>query len=194
VLSSITKYLLQYHRVAIPNVGTIEIVQQPAELNFVDRLLFPPKYIAQLRKEPVITDHQLNYLASAGNTNKEVAREELEVLGEKIRRKIDKDSFHWNGIGLLSHDVSSFPVESLLLEPVTAEKVKRENAEHNVLIGDQEIVSRQQSTSHALSIRKKRPMIVTIGWIVLALALAAIIYFLVSGNFSIYSSGSRMKP
>lgn len=185
---------MQYHRVAIPNVGTIEIVQQPAELNFVDKLIFPPKYIAQLKKEPVITDHQLNYLASANKTDKQTVREELDVLGEKIRRKIEVDSFHWNGIGQLSAGVTSFPVESLVMGPVTAEKVKRENAEHNVLIGDQEIVTRQQSTSHAKSIRKKRPMIITIGWIVLALAVIAIIYLLVSGNFSIYSSGLRTKP
>jgi hypothetical protein len=194
VLSTITKYLLQYHRVAIPNVGTIEIVQQPAELNFVDKLIFPPKYIAQLKKEPVITDHQLTYLASANNTDKQSVREELDVLGEKIRRKIEVDSFHWNGIGQLSAGVTSFPVESLVMGPVTAEKVKRENAEHNVLIGDQEIVTRQQSTSHAKSIRKNRPMIITIGWIVLALAVIAIIYLLVSGNFSIYSSGLKTKP
>jgi hypothetical protein len=194
VLSTITKYLLQYHRVAIPNVGTIEIVQQPAELNFVDKLIFPPKYIAQLKKEPVITDHQLNYLASANKTDKQTVREELDVLGEKIRRKIENDSFHWNGIGQLSAGVTSFPVESLVMGPVTAEKVKRENAEHNVLIGDQEIVTRQQSTSHAKSIRKNRPMIITIGWIVLALAVIAIIYLLVSGNFSIYSSGLMTKP
>jgi hypothetical protein len=41
---------------------------------------------------------------------------------------------------------------------------------------------------------KKIPMIITIGLILLALAVVVMIYLLVSGNFSIYSSGLKTKP
>jgi hypothetical protein len=78
------------------------------------------------------------------------------------------------------------------LQAVPAQKVMRENVQHNVLVGDRE-VSRQATDVVGESF-SRRPLFITIGWIVLGLAVAAIAVVLYLGKFQITSSGLRLHP
>ena len=62
VFNQLTKYLVQYKRVSIPSVGTILLVQQPAQLNVADKIIEPPTVSAELREDVVVPEHQLKYL------------------------------------------------------------------------------------------------------------------------------------
>lgn len=189
----ITQYLLQYKRVTIPHVGTLEIHQQPAELNFVDRLLQPPRYTGVLTKEEVVPNHQLDYFVDASGNTEAGVQVELENLGKKIHRNLSAGPFSWQGLGTIVTGGLPFSLDFQPWEAVKAEKVSREDARHAVLVGDRELLS--GGHDDALPAKaKKRSLVTVIAWILLALGVAAVLWLLYTGRFSITSFGLRSTP
>jgi len=197
VLSLLTKYLLQYRRLSIPNVGTFELVQQSPEFSVVDKLILPPGFHLNWSKNDSLTEHQLSYLAASVQADKEMVREELELFGKRFKTKVEKEPFTWKGIGTIKKEDGSFDIENQLLkidglETVAAQRVMRENAEHSVLVGDRQMTSQQ--VTHTLSREaKKKNYIMLIGWIIFFLALLAIIFILYKNGFNPLSSGLQME-
>jgi hypothetical protein len=197
VLSLLTKYLLQYRRLSIPNVGTFKLVQQPAEFNVVDKLVLPPEFLLNWSHNDSLPEHQLSYLAASVKADKEAVRDELEQFGGKFKTKIEKESLSWKGIGTLKKDNGVVVIEKELLQPeglnaVPAHRILRENVEHSMLVGDQQMTS-QQVTDSLSQGDKKRSYIVIIGWILFALTLLAIVFLLYKNGFNPLSSGLKMK-
>jgi hypothetical protein len=196
VLSLLTKYLLQYRRLSIPYVGTFELVPQSPQFNVVDKLMLPPAYQLNWSNNDFLPEHQLSYLASSVQVDREKLREELEQFGRKFKTKVEKEAFTWNGIGTIRKDNSSLDIENEMLnidglEAVSANRVMRENAEHSMLVGDRQMTSHQ--VAHGLGRDRKKSYIVLIGWILFILTLIAIIFLLYKNGFNPLSSGLRMK-
>ncbi|MGN6399900.1 MAG: hypothetical protein ACTHMD_05570 [Flavisolibacter sp.] len=195
VLSLLTKYLLQYRRLSIPHVGTFELVQQSPEFNVVDKLISPPSFRLNWNNNDVLTDHQLSYLAASFHSNKEKIREELDALGKRIQSNAQKKAFNWNGIAALQADNGKFEVERDLLqldglETVPAHKIIRQNVEHSMLVGDQQMTS-QQMTDAFRKKQKRKSYAVVIGWVLFFLTLVAIIFLLYKSGFNPLASGLR---
>lgn len=197
VLSLLTKYLLQYRRLSIPNVGTFELVQQPAEFNVVDKLVLPPKFLLNWNHNDSLPEHQLSYLAASVKTDKEAVRDELEQFGKKFKTKVERETFSWKGIGTLKKDNDTVVIEKEWLQAdgldaVPAHRILRENVEHSMLVGDQQMTS-QEVTDSLTTSDKKRSYVVIIGWILFILALLAIVFLLYKNGFNPLSSGLKMK-
>lgn len=194
VLPLLTKYLIRYKRVCIPHVGTFEIVQQSPQLNVADKLIIPPSFKARYVEQDSVSEHQFNFFA-ASNEEKEKIKQDLFAFGERLKNKISRSSFYWNGLGTLhykSNRVVFEPEEIQLssLQPVPAEKVLRENVQHNVLVGDHEMTSDQ--VNEVLTKEEyKRPWFIIAGWIIFILAVIAIIIFLYLKNFQTASTGMQ---
>lgn len=191
----LTKYLLQYKRVSIPSVGTIQLVQQPAQLNVADKLILPPSYNAEFRNEDHVPDHQLNFLASLLNKERENIHQSLCEFGHRLKERMNGEGFEWKGIGVIhtSNEGSTvFPGEGL--EPVVAEKVIRQDAEHRVLVGDQQMTSTQIAGLREEVVENKRSVLIIIGWIVLAMSILYIIFILWQGKFRVGAVGSKSSP
>jgi hypothetical protein len=196
VLTLLSKYLLQYKRVCIPNIGTFEIVQHPAQLNVADKLIAPPVYTTRHIGSNDVPEHQFHFFASAGLAKEELAHE-LFVFGERLKRRVQNAPFHWKGFGTLDYTSSelSFQPDEIWLEglqSVPANKVLRENAQHNMLVGDQEMTS-QQVTDVLNQAEYKRPWFIVAGWVLLIVALVAIIIFLYVRNFQTSASGLQTR-
>jgi hypothetical protein len=82
------------------------------------------------------------------------------------------------------------PDEILLgsLPPVTAEKVIRQNVQHSMLVGDREMNS-QQVNEVLARVEYKRPWFITLGWILLIVAVVAILIYLYMHDFQTSSTG-----
>ena len=196
MLSLLTKYLLQYRRLSIPNVGTFELVQQSPQFNVVDKLMLPPAYRLSWSENDSLPEHQLSYLAYSAQADREKVKADLEQFGRRLKTKVEKGVFTWNGIGTLRKDNSVVGIENELLkidglEAVAAHKVMREHAEHSVLVGDRQMTSHQ--VAHRLNSRKGKSYVVLIGWILFLLTLIAIVFLLYKNGFNPLSSGLRMK-
>ena len=110
-----------------------------------------------------------------------------------MRRQIENSPFYWKGLGTLrySSDEMLFEPDDIRLEalqPMTAERVLRKNVQHNVLVGDQEMTS-QQLTKGLPTVEYKSSWFMIAGWILLGLAVIAIILYLYSKNFQTSSTG-----
>jgi hypothetical protein len=195
VLDQLTKYLLQYRRVSIPSVGTIQLVQKPPQLNVVDKVILPPSYSAQIIAEETIPEHQLNFLSATLKEERSGVLRSLTELGERLKARMQSEGFDWKGIGLIRQSGESVFVPAIALEPVPAERVLRQNAEHSVLVGDQHMTSTQiAGWKEGTVIESKRSIFVIIGWILLLLSILFIVFILYQGKFRIISTGSKQAP
>ena len=165
MLNHLTTYLLQYKKVSIPHVGTIQITQRPPQLDVVDKLIQPPSYLVEFRKEEEITDHQIRFLDDVLKKGKDDILNDLRFFGDKLQEKINGPGFEWEGLGTITRSTQSIPLFINALEAIPAQKVMRQDAEHNVLVGDHQMTSTQiaEQRSESEMATKKRSIYVIIG-------------------------------
>jgi len=198
VFPILTKYLLQYKRVSIPHVGSFEIKMGSASLEVVDKKILPPSFITEFSPVDTVSEHQYQYFTTCLKTDEEATANELFSFGQQLKEKIAGEAFRWNGIGTLKKRSGGivFEEDKLHLEcigDVTAEKVIREKASHTVLVGEREHTSEEMTERLQAAPSTDTSYLHTIGWIVLVLAILAIIYFIYTGAFSSLSSGSSWR-
>jgi hypothetical protein len=195
VLNHLTKYLFQYKSVSIPSVGTLQIVQQPPQLNVVDKIILPPSFSVVIRKEEEVSAHQLQYLENIlqrGHTN---ILSDLRFFGDKLQEKINGPGFEWNGLGTITRSTQTIPLMTGALEPVPAERVLRQHVQHSVLVGDQQMLSGTTSDDEIVGEKtSKRSLLVIIGWVLLFFSLLFIAFQLYSGRFRVNGAGSKQAP
>ncbi len=184
---------MHYRRVSLPSVGTIQLVQVPAQLNVADKTIQPPTFSAELKDDATVPDHQLAYLSAALRQDKDSVRQSLNDLGAALKERIEDEGFLWNGIGTIRRS-GKIEMELPALEPLPAERVMRHDAEHMVLRGDQHMTSTEIAGLKEATPGKRRSIFVIIGWIVLVLSLLFIIFILYQGKFRIGASGSKQAP
>ena len=197
VFKQLTNYLLQYRQVSIPSVGTIRLVQQPAQLDVASKIITPPSYTTAINNDETVSDHQLMFLSAALQEEKDHVLKRLSALGQNLQSNMQESGFNWKGIGWIGTSGEAEAVHPAILQPVRAERVMRPDAEHSVLVGDQELTSRHladRKEAGEVVPEKKRSVLMTVGWILLALAILFIVFMLYQGKFRIGATGSRQSP
>jgi hypothetical protein len=174
------------------------MVSQSAALNIADKLFVPPIYITLYHNREFLTDHQLNFFAVYDSSEKETLKKELLNFGMNLKNRIQKESFEWNGFGTLrssSDSIVFVPKKIILstLQPVIAKKVIHEHADHKILVGDRHMTSRQVMNIIKLPVVKKS-VVYLLAWVVLAIAVIALVYLLYSGNFEPGALGLKISP
>lgn len=195
MLEILTKYLHQYQQLYIPYIGSFEVVVQPAKLDFADRLIYPPAFEIRYTEEGSLRDSQLEYLQEEWGADLSTAEKRLQQFGRQLKERLASGSFAWQGLGVLSYQHNRVEFQGMPLvdlAPVEAHKVIREDAQHTVLIGEQEVQSGDAAGYIQEAIRK-RSVLVIIGWILLALAVLFLIFYFYKEGFKPESSGSRVK-
>jgi hypothetical protein len=198
VISILTKYLLQYKRVSIPQVGSFEIKTRNAELNVADKQIAAPIFITEFSSVDAVSEHQYNFFSTSLHLDKSSIANELISFGEKLKEKLSGGPFMWKGLGTLKQRTGQIVFEAeeitlACLNPVAAEKVIRQNASHTVLVGEREHSSEEMTERLQATPSTETSYLHLTGWIVLVLAILAIIYFIYTGSFSSLSSGSNWK-
>src|SRR5215207_6661783 len=97
VLNLLTKYLLQYRTVTIPHVGTIQLIQRPSQLDVADKIIHPPSFSAEIKKEEDVSAHQLNFLNHFLQKAPHFVLEDLKLFGDNLHDKINGPGFEWSG-------------------------------------------------------------------------------------------------
>ncbi|RYZ61463.1 MAG: hypothetical protein EOO14_04985 [Chitinophagaceae bacterium] len=197
MFKQLTNYLLQYRQVSIPSVGTIRLVRQPAQLDVAAKIITPPSYRTEITSGDAVPEHQLAYLSASLGDEKHTVLDRLSVFGQRLQQQLRGDGFDWKGIGLIESDGGQNVITPSGLQPIPAERVLRQDAEHNVLVGDQEMTStqmtgrREEVPSIAVG---KRSLSIIIGWVLLAFAILFIVFLLYQGKFRIGATGSKQSP
>lgn len=196
VLTLLSKYLLQYKKVCIPHVGTFEIIHQPPTLDLGDQVILPPVYSARLVNNNQVPEHQFHYFVSNGVSREDIPQV-LSSFGERLRHRIQNGPFYWKGLGTLqlsSNEVffSADTIRIDALQPVSAQKVLRQNVQHQVLVGDQEMTS-HQITQVLNRAPVARSWYIPVAWVLLVVGVIAILVLLYLKHFSTASTGLQTK-
>ena len=165
---------------------------QSPQLDVADKRISSPAYRIQHNSNDQIPDHQYLFFSRDG-MERDNLKHEFFSFGDRMRRQIQNSPFYWKGLGTLrySSEEMLFEPDDITLEalqPISAEKVLRKNVQHNVLVGDREITS-HKVTEAVTRVEYKRPWFMIAGWILLGLAIVAIILYLYSKNFQTSSTG-----
>ena len=194
MLSLLTAYFIQHKKLFIPGIGSFELKRVPADLSFADRLLYPPTYNIIHHYADQADDQQSSILAEDQGIDIDSLNIQLHEFGEKIKKHLEKKSFTWNGIGVLSLQKNKIVFEQedrVLLLPVPANKILREHVKHKVLRGDREYQdATDETTGPAI---KKTPRLIFILWGALLIALIFTGYHFYKNGFKITSTGSKVK-
>jgi hypothetical protein len=165
---------------------------QSPQLDVADKIISSPTFVTHHRKDDEIPDHQFHFFTEK-ESEKENFMQDLFLFGERMKKRIQNSPFHWKGFGTLRYTANEllFEPDTIKLEalqPIPAQKILRENVQHNMLVGDQEMTS-QQVTEVLNKVEYKRPWFITVGWILFILAVITIIIFLYMKNFQTTSTG-----
>lgn len=187
MLPQLTRYLLQFHQVHIPSIGTVRVVQQPATLDVASKTIQPPQFNVQYNEDGWLGKHQLWYFSNELQTDESAARQVLEDTGIELRKEIEHRPFVWNGIGTFTYQSHKFSFEPQpqpqFLQPVAAERVLREGVQHTVLVGNQVVLSDGLAAVEAHEERSWNWSRI-IGWAVVVLSLFFILFYLYQHQFS----------
>lgn len=182
MLQKLTAQLLQTKHLHIPYVGNFHMEDHAAVLHFADRLLHPP--YASITFKPI--DGEATNDEAGPNFSNDLVR-----FGRDVKTGLTTSPFFWTGIGTLrieNGQVVFQPLDTLSLSPVAANKVLRENRQHQILVGDQ-----QQSSADISfigeGIERKKTWI-WIGWVILLIAMLVVAFIFYKEGTSF---GSKIK-
>lgn len=179
-----SKYLFLHHGLSLPEVGDFSIVRKTASLDFINKQLHPP--LQEIIFSPVASqeaDERLyKFIASAENISEIDAIFLVSKRAKKIKYNLQQNnSAVLEGIGTLYKNESgiSFHTEinnAPYFETIVAERVLRDDAEHTLLVGEQE---KNSSEMHELLGHEEKPekwWITALVLAVLAIAMIALYY------------------
>jgi hypothetical protein len=179
------QYLLQHKKLPVPGIGTFLLNRQPAVSDFPNRQIHAPSYSISLSSDVLPVSTQLySWLGAVAGTTSRDAVVRFNDFSFDLKNKInDGDEIDWTGVGTLSKglagDVKFIPhTPSVIEEPVTAEKVIREKAEHMVRVGE------EQKTSEEMTALLTKEESSKSYWWVWAAAIALLALLFIGWHFS----------
>lgn len=143
------QYLLQHKQLPLPGIGTFLIERKPAAIDFPGKRIDPPTYTVTLQAVDYSTPNNFfTWLGQILNVDVRDAAVRFNDFAVDLKKNIAEGNvIKWNGMGILSKgndDQVKFSAsfnEFVAEEPVAAEKVIRQKAEHMVRVGEDEKTS-----------------------------------------------------
>jgi nucleoid DNA-binding protein len=181
------QYLLLYKELPVPGIGSFSLERRPAAADITNRVINPPVYQVSLREH---TDpyprHFFSWLAAQLSTSDHDARERFRQFSASLQSRLSSGkNIHWPGIGNLEPDeagrIRFRPDITEGEAPVPAQKIIRENAEHQIRVGEDMKTSVQMSEMLTVKPEKKRyPLL--FAWLLLLLCVAFIAWYAVTNG------------
>lgn len=183
------QYLVLHQQLHLPGIGTFSIERKPASLDFTDKLAYPPVYTIALQTGNGSAAPAKPFFHWLGTTLGVSDRDAVVRFNDflfDLKNKLSRGgALQWSGLGRLSKapdgelHFEAERKEYTPAPPVPATMVLRHNAEHTVLVGEQERTSSemQVTAEEGVSIRRSR-------WWIAALAVGLVSVAFVAWYFS----------
>lgn len=174
------QYFLQNNQLSLPGIGSFRMITLPAANDFVNQQILPPSQQVLFNNQATDWDTELiDYVAHHKNMSTSLATEEMQYYIDRLKANLaHRDALYFNGIGTLQKNeigVLEFSREAnhlKLFAPAPAERVIREGAVHQMLVGEKETNTMAMSEM----LNEEAPKQRTWWWIVaLIIAIASII-------------------
>ena len=200
-------YLLQHNSINIPGLGSIYIQKIPVTTDFVNKQLYPVSFSYRFDKRNDTPDKLFyNYLAARKGMSESEAIEWYNQFSTTLRTAVKNDGyFEWNGVGVFKQDGNGdilFEEQRtpLPLRPVPARRVIRKDAQHAILVGDQEKTNVQMTEmlstetvqqEEVVEVKKERWWISAL--ILFIAALIIIFFHYYNNGFKWSATGNQQK-
>jgi hypothetical protein len=193
------RYFIQNKKLALPGIGTLLLQRRPAESDFVNKRINPPSYSVVF--QTVADSPSLKFfkwLGAAFLISDHAAIIRFNDFVFDLKKQIsDGNKINWKGVGILNKglagEVKFTPAAISAIEnPITAEKVIREKAEHFVRVGEDERTSVEMTELLSKTEVKKS------SWLLFAitavlLSLMFIGWYLSKNGVDVSSTSNTMK-
>lgn len=145
--STLHKYLALHKKLDIPDVGSLSVEPTPATLQFADKQFLPPASVICFTPDTQpINNHFFSFLAREWNLDKVIAIRRFKDEADSIAGELQQTgAYDLAGIGVLRKegaDEPTFTPSKFFSQPLfaalPAERVLRRDAQHTVLVGEQE--------------------------------------------------------
>lgn len=197
----IVQYLSFSKKISIKGIGTFTVEQLPARLDFPNRLLHAPQAVLHFSSTAKQDELFEQWLSHELHINSEAALLKQQIFLSHFHRTLNSNQkVEWNGIGnftkdenQLVHFTSAF--ESVIGEPVKAEKIIRKNKEHFVRVGEEEKTSSEMEELLFGVQRKKLNLFWIVVLALFLLSFTAVWMFAASHSrqWGMQGNGSKMK-
>jgi len=197
-------YLFQHRSISIPGLGTIYLETFSASVDVADRVILPPLYQFRFDKYFDSPDREFfSYIASQKNVLDYEAIKWYNEFSLELRNRIrSEESVDWEGVGILKKDEGGHvifepaPTNGLFLTPTPALRVNRQNAQHTLLVGDQERtnVEMNEWLLDEEEADKKRKLWWVAALVLAILALIALGWHFYNNGWSIGNQNSLIIP
>ncbi|MBZ4188323.1 hypothetical protein [Niabella beijingensis] len=201
MFSILSAYLYQEKKISIPGIGRFELAPKNAAAGF--DAVEAPAWEIRFTEDKAATasenpDSFYTLLAAKEAISNEEARQQFEEFARNTQVKLnDQETVVWEDVGILEKPDFRvvFTPQTVTLSPfsgITAQRVIREHASHQVLRGENE-TSSEAIREEMLAAGEKRSTGLKIAWIVLAAtAVIAALFFLKNGC-SLQSAANQQK-
>jgi len=185
-------YLFQHRSISVPGLGTIYLETFSASVDVADRTILPPLYQFRFDKYFDSPDREFfAYIASPRNALDYEAIKWYNEFSLDLRNRIrTEEKVDWDGVGILKKGENGSvifepaPTSGLFMTPTPALRVNRQNAQHTLLVGDQERTNVEMNEwlldEESVDKRKR-------SWWIIALVLALLALIALAWHF--YANG-----
>ncbi len=146
--SELYTYLIKNNKLTLPGVGTFLLDKRPASVDFPNRKAEAAAWSVSLVQEMNVPGDFYSWLAAVSGITAREAVVRFNDFVFDLKKRINEGTVvNWSGIGTISKGLAGemrFVAESTPLfqeQPVIAEKVIRDKAEHMVRVGEMERTS-----------------------------------------------------
>lgn len=179
------RYFIQHKNLHLPGIGCFVLERKPAEADFINKCIHPPVFTVALHTDAIKPSSKFYiWLAAAFNISEKEAIIRFNDFVFDLKKQISEGAkIEWSGMGTISKglgDSIRFVNEELkpTLQPVHAEKIIREKAEHAVLVGERERTSVEMTEYFSNPESKKNY------WWVLPLSIALLAFMFIGWYLS----------
>lgn len=137
----IQKYLLQHHQVTIEGWGTMQLVNESAQVDFTNRKIHAPASIILFQEAKAVDASFENWLTQELNISYNEAVHTVKSFVQSFQQAVLNAPMRWNGWGsfeYINNKIIFKPEFNVLPASVTAERVIRKGAEHQIRVGEDE--------------------------------------------------------
>lgn len=140
------EFLVLNKKLCLPGIGTIRVKQNSSQLDFTNKQFTAPSFYFTLESQNDKPSKKLfEWLSLTLGITEWDAIKSVNDFSLSLKNKISgTGEMNWENVGVISRDNSgNLKLDSSTItlrngQPVIAEKVIREKAEHTVLVGEQE--------------------------------------------------------
>ena len=169
------KYFSLNKTLTIPGIGSFYAETQSANLDFINKTLLAPVTVIHYKNGETVTDEKFyKFLSNEAGLSETESADRFKLFANELRQQLKTGSIlQFKGIGTLTKNKEGLLFKQddalqNLFPAITAERVIRQHAEHNVRVGEDDKTSTEMHAHLAKQEVKKEQ------WWIVALILAGV--------------------